>query len=94
VTSFAPPYGKTNAAIRAEIRQHYRVAVGTTLARARHTSDVYNLPRIEMWYFRDPRRWRAYLEGRAEGYFFLRQALRHIRTLSTFGQRAAPPRYH
>lgn len=91
VTSFAPPYGKSNAAIRTEIRQHYRVAVGTTLARARHTSDVYNLPRIEMWYFRDPRRWRAYLEGGARGYFVLRQTLRTVRTLAAVGSKAVAP---
>src|SRR5262249_45904222 len=53
VTSFAPPYGQTNRAVRAEICQHYQVAVGTTLARAHRRSDTYNLPRIEMWYFRN-----------------------------------------
>lgn len=94
VTSFAPPYGRTNTAVCTEIRQHYRVAVGTTLARTRRTSDMYNLPRIEMWYFRDPRRWRAYLEGRARGYFVVRQALRHVRALMAVGHRAASPRYH
>jgi peptidoglycan/xylan/chitin deacetylase (PgdA/CDA1 family) len=85
VTSFAAPYGRTNRAVRAEIRQHYLEAVGTDLARAQPTSDVYNLPRIEMWYFRDEGRWRAYLQGRSKGYFVLRQALRKIRTTAAAG---------
>ena len=46
------------------------------------------------WYFRDPHRWRAYLEGRARGYVFLRQALRHARTLTAVGYKAAVPHYN
>jgi peptidoglycan/xylan/chitin deacetylase (PgdA/CDA1 family) len=85
VTSFAAPYGRTNTAVRAEARRHYRAAVGTDLARARPSSDPYNLPRIEMWYFRDTRRWRSYLEGAARGYFLLRQFLRRTRALISVG---------
>lgn len=79
VTCFAPPYGTTSPAVRAEISQHYLAAVGTTMARARRTSDVYDLPRLEMWYFRRAQRWREYLEGRGKGYFLLRQMLRKVR---------------
>jgi hypothetical protein len=82
VTCFAPPYGKTNPAVRAEVSRHYLAAVGTSMARAQRTSDVYDLPRIEMWYFRSKRRWRAYLEGGAHGYFTLRKALRRVRALA------------
>jgi len=81
VTSFAAPYGRTNPAIRAEIRSHYRAAVSTELAQARSTSDPYHLPRIEMWYFRALPRWHSYLAGGARGYFLLRQALRRMRAL-------------
>jgi peptidoglycan/xylan/chitin deacetylase (PgdA/CDA1 family) len=79
VTSFAAPYGRTNAAIRALIRQHYRVAVSAELARARVTADPHHLPRIEMWYFSDLPKWQSYLDGGARGYFLLRQALRRLR---------------
>jgi peptidoglycan/xylan/chitin deacetylase (PgdA/CDA1 family) len=85
VTSFAPAYGKMSPAIRTEIRQHYLASVGTAMARARRTSDVYDLPRIEMWYFRGERRWRAYLAGGARGYFLLRKALRRVRSLAHGG---------
>jgi peptidoglycan/xylan/chitin deacetylase (PgdA/CDA1 family) len=81
VISFAAPYGRTNPAIRAEVRRHFRAAVGTTLAEARPASDPYDLPRLEMWYFRRPRRWRAYLEG-SRGYLRVRQVLRRARTLA------------
>jgi hypothetical protein len=79
VTSFAAPFGKTNANVNAEIRRHYRAAVGTHLARVKPRSDLFHLPRIEMWYFRELRRWRSYLEGGARGYFLLRQVLRRAR---------------
>jgi peptidoglycan/xylan/chitin deacetylase (PgdA/CDA1 family) len=81
VTSFAPPYGKSNAALRQEISRHYRAAVGTTLAQTRVGSNLYDLPRIEMWYFRNLERWRRYLLGSARGYFALRQTLRTVRRL-------------
>lgn len=79
VTCFAPPYGATSLAVRAAIGQYYDAAVGTTVARTRRTSDVYDLPRIEMWYFQNARLWRAFLEGHARGYFFLRRAMRMVR---------------
>jgi peptidoglycan/xylan/chitin deacetylase (PgdA/CDA1 family) len=78
VTSFAAPYGRTSPAVRQEIAHNYECAVGTRLAAARSDSDPYDLPRIEMWYFRDPTRWRAYLKG-ATAYFTARRILRQLR---------------
>jgi peptidoglycan/xylan/chitin deacetylase (PgdA/CDA1 family) len=80
VTSFAAPYGRTTMAIRAEISRMYQRAVGTALGRTNDRSDRFDLPRIEMWYFRDPVRWRRHLEG-ATGYLAMRQALRRGRRL-------------
>ena len=85
VTSFAPPYGRMSPAVRAEVSRQYLAAVGTVMGRARRTSDIYDLPRIEMWYFRHERRWRAYLEGGARGYFIVRKALRKVRALAKGG---------
>jgi peptidoglycan/xylan/chitin deacetylase (PgdA/CDA1 family) len=81
VISFAAPYGRTNLAACMAIRTHYQISVGTRLARARPTSGLHQLPRIEMFYFRDFRRWRDYLEGKARGYFLLRQLMRGARGL-------------
>ncbi len=83
--SFAPPYGRTNRVVRGEIGEVYGVSVGTRLQRATARSDRYDLPRIEMHYFRDLRRWRAFLEGRGEGYFACRRALRGVREFVSQG---------
>ncbi len=82
-TSFAPPYGASNANVIDEIRKHFAISCGTRLARVKRTDDPYNLPRIEMHYFRDVTRWRAYLEGRGERYFRFRRALRAVSEFAT-----------
>src|SRR5262249_3545046 len=61
VRSFAAPFGRTTAAVRTEIGRH------TTLARANRTADPIDLPRIEMWYFRNIDRRPAHPGGRAPG---------------------------
>jgi peptidoglycan/xylan/chitin deacetylase (PgdA/CDA1 family) len=79
VTSFAPPFGRSTPGIRRQVAQHYRCSVGTTLARASEASDPFDLPRIEMWYFRDPARWRRYVSRGPTGYFAVRRFFRAIR---------------
>lgn len=79
VISFAAPFGRTNPRVRQIIKGEYEAAVGTTLARVAPGADRHDLPRVEMWYFRKPARWRAYLEGRGEGHFFFRRVLRKAR---------------
>jgi len=82
-TSFAPPYGASNRAVINEIRKHYAISCGTQLARVNRNDDPHDLPRIEMHYFRDIARWRAYLEGHGENYFQFRRALRAVREFAT-----------
>jgi peptidoglycan/xylan/chitin deacetylase (PgdA/CDA1 family) len=81
-TSFAAPYGYSNARVREAIARWYGVSVGTRLGRAERGFDHYDVPRVEMHYFRNLRRWRAYLEGHAEWYFECRRALRTVRSLA------------
>lgn len=81
---FAAPYGASNAEVRQEIARWYGISVGTRLQRAARDSDRYDVPRIEMHYFRNLERWRAYLEGRAEWYFGLRRMLRAVRNAGAF----------
>lgn len=83
VKHFAPPYGRINDDVRREISKSYELSVGTTLARAVRSSDVYDLPRIDMHYFRDLRRWREYLSGKARFYMSVRKLLRSVRSLAS-----------
>lgn len=76
--AFAQPFGHTDARVEAEIAQAYDVAFGTRLACAERGSPAANLPRIDMHYFRDPARWRAFLKG-STAYLAARQTLRGVR---------------
>jgi peptidoglycan/xylan/chitin deacetylase (PgdA/CDA1 family) len=79
VAVFAYPYGRSTPAVRAEVARHYAAAVGTEMDLVRAGSDRHALPRIDMWYFRNPRRWRRFLEHGTSGYFTLRRGLRRLR---------------
>lgn len=79
--SFAPPYGRSNQRVRDEIRKWYCVSVGVTLQRAGRHSDLFDLPRLEMYYFQNANVWDSYLSRRAEWYLTARRALRKVRRL-------------
>lgn len=79
VKGFAAPFGRYSPAVRERVRENYDYAVGTRLERYRPGDDLYGLPRIEMHYFRNPRRWRAHLDGRGQAYFRTRQLLRSVK---------------
>lgn len=80
---FAPPYGRSNAAVRSAIMRNYSLSVGVRLDEARQSSPIGDLPRIEMFYYRDLGQWRAFLDGRGGAYFQMRRAARSVReTLS------------
>ena len=81
--SFAPPYGRAGERERDLIRRHFELSLGTRFQRVGRHDDAYNIPRIEMHYFRDPHRWRAFLEGRSEWYFAARRTLRNVRAFAS-----------
>jgi len=80
--AFAPPYGLANATVLAAVGRHFQVSVGTRLGRATRACDIFDVPRLEMHYFRDLARWSAYLDGRAEFYFKARRVLRRLRQIA------------
>jgi peptidoglycan/xylan/chitin deacetylase (PgdA/CDA1 family) len=81
--AFAPPYGRAGARERQAIQKAFSLSVGTRLDRADRDCDCYDVPRIEMHYFRDLNRWRAYLEGQADWYLTTRRIIRGAKRLVT-----------
>lgn len=81
--AFAPPYGRAHERERREIQNAFGISVGTRLDRANQDCDLYDVPRIEMHYFRDLNRWRDYLEGRADWYLTARRFMRGVKSLVT-----------
>jgi Predicted xylanase/chitin deacetylase len=81
--SFAPPYGRSGEREREFVKRHFQLSLGTRFQRAGRQDDLYDIPRIEMHYFRDPHRWRAFLEGRSEWYFAARRTLRNVKAFAS-----------
>ncbi|GGY44439.1 polysaccharide deacetylase family protein [Parvularcula lutaonensis] len=81
--SFAQPYGATDDRVEAAIARHYDIAFGVELGVATRSSPVTAMPRLEMYYYRDVSRWRAFLAGEGGGYLKQRQFLRSVRNSAT-----------
>jgi peptidoglycan/xylan/chitin deacetylase (PgdA/CDA1 family) len=77
VRAFAAPYGHVNRDVLADVARTYEIAFGTRFRRALPARDPYDVPRIEMHYFRSPRRWRDFIDG-ANGYFRAQGVLRAL----------------
>ncbi len=78
-THFAPPYGQVNASALAEIERHYELSVGVEHGVATHESDIHDLPRLEMFYYQDLKRWQDFLDGKGGSYLAMRRLLRAVR---------------
>jgi peptidoglycan/xylan/chitin deacetylase (PgdA/CDA1 family) len=53
VTTAAYPYGDSNEVVRGCARQRFRFSYGTRLASVSASSDITDLPRLDMFYFRN-----------------------------------------
>lgn len=57
--TFAYPYGDWSAPVRRAAERHFRLACGTRLALVSPESDMLELPRIDVYYLRNRRRFEA-----------------------------------
>lgn len=80
-THFAAPYGSWSPHAHRVIARHHKTSVSTNLGPADMTSDPFQLPRIEMFYYRDARKWNSRLEGSGELYLRSRQIVRSFRAI-------------
>ena len=79
VRAFAYPYGETTHALEAIVSKYYRAGFGTQLGFATPTSRATAFERIDAFYLRQPRFFRALETGRLFGYLKIRRWLRGLR---------------
>jgi peptidoglycan/xylan/chitin deacetylase (PgdA/CDA1 family) len=80
---FAPPYGRSNPAVRRVVAERHKTSVGTVLATAARDSDCHDLPRIEMHYYRSTERWARHLAGKGGLFIAIRRKMRTVRSILT-----------
>jgi peptidoglycan/xylan/chitin deacetylase (PgdA/CDA1 family) len=79
VDAFAYPYGDSTPAIRGAVGRHFRLACGTRLAFVSPNSDILDLPRIDVYYFRNQFWFRGLGRWHGAGYLAIRGLLRGLR---------------
>ncbi len=77
--SFAYPYGASQEQVRNAAQKAFSLACGARLGVLRTDSSRFDLPRIDIYYFREQRRFQDLLAGRATAYLILRNSLRTVR---------------
>lgn len=89
VTTLAYPFGAHHPASVALARAHYQAACTTRMATARASHDRHRLPRLDVYYLREPRRFARFGTPLGRAYLIARALGRAARAL---GRAARPPR--
>ena len=76
VSTFAYPYGAVDKMSRDCAARHFAIACGTELAFLRASHDSFCLPRLDVYYLRDLRRFTSFSAGSGSLYISARAALR------------------
>ena len=79
VDTFAYPYGDSTPQVREAAGRYFRVACGTRLAFLSPDSDALDLPRLDIYYFRNQLWFRGLTEAYGAAYLSARRLLRGIR---------------
>lgn len=79
VESLAYPYGRLDPAVRDAAARHYRRACTTRLARQGQATDPLRIDRIDMYYMRPAKRFRALLDGGLDNWLRARRLLRALK---------------
>jgi peptidoglycan/xylan/chitin deacetylase (PgdA/CDA1 family) len=79
VITFAYPYGESSPSVRDAVKRRYRTACGTNLASVTSDADAAELPRLDTYYFRNPRWFHSIGSQYGEAYTTARRALRELR---------------
>jgi len=79
VRSFAYPYGDSNAQARQIVRQYFDVACGVRLDYLEAASDLFDLPRLDAYYLRDPFWFKRAVTPVGGMYVWTRRQLRSLR---------------
>jgi len=80
VDSFAYPYGACNGPIRALVQRHFRLACGVRLGYAERRSDLMELERLDMYYWRRQPDLGRLFAPRSRAFVALRAGLRGLRS--------------
>jgi len=78
VQALAYPYGRSNASVRRVAGRYFRWACGARLDFVRPGADPLDLPRVDVYYLRDLKRFREVALGE-DLYLRIRRALRTVR---------------
>ena len=83
IDTFAYPYGACDEQTRALARRHFRMACGVRLGYARRQSDLWELERLDMYYWRNQPDLSDLFTARTRAYVGIRASLRAMRHLLT-----------
>ncbi len=79
VQAFAYPFGQTSAALEAIVAKNFRAGFGSRLAFATAASRATTFERIDIYYLRDARFFRALGDGWLDWYLSVRRWMRSLR---------------
>jgi peptidoglycan/xylan/chitin deacetylase (PgdA/CDA1 family) len=81
VKTFAYPFGKFDASVKATVEKNFRAACSVKLGKARRTSDLFALERIDCYYLKNPKMFASLSAKPFDYYLKFRQSLRAAKSL-------------